>query len=155
MTYVARIQKAVRGWLVDPVGDRIIGAIARAEESIKIDVFAHIENLAPRRVLATLTILCGTTPLDGSVKEVRTMLGGEVWLVPGQLTDIEIMPQRLVKLDTFFISGHPNIVVKGFKVGNEWCDADMNGKKFGDINRVVEVGQRVSVAVEYVKDAGK
>lgn len=100
--------------------------------------------------LATVTILCDT-PSDGvEKKSVRTTFGGEVFLNPGQCHTLCIpYSQRLVANCTYFVSGHPNIVITEFLVGNDSKRASDCGTKYGECSFVVEVGQLIRVRLAY------
>lgn len=103
------------------------------------------ENLA---VLACVTVLGETTYSD---RIFSTALGGEAFVSPGNGVDIKIDPQKQVGRMTYFVSGHPNLVITSFRVGQEEASADCAGKKFGQFSGVVEPGQYLKCRVEYRK----
>ena len=100
-------------------------------------------------VLATVTILCDTPSDDGGGK-TRTTFGGEVFLRPGQKHTLSIpYSQCLVANCTYFVSGHPNIVLTDFRVGHDSKFASDCGVKYGQCSFAIEVGQLIQVRLEY------
>src|SRR3954469_22458466 len=74
--------------------------------------------LTPEPALATVTILCDSPGDNG--KRTRRTFGGEVFLYPGQQHTLKIpYTQHVVANCTYFVSGHPNIVLTNFLVGHD------------------------------------
>ncbi len=125
---------------------RICESLSRMHQSL-----ADSQN---KPVLATVTILCvmGGRDEEGKERTTRTTLGGEAFLYPDQSANIKIYPQRTTSRFTYFVSGHPNLVVTSFKVGNETGDSDCAGKKYGECDFTVDVGNIIQVRIEYRKE---
>ncbi len=114
-------------------------------------IFTWFERLDNRPVLACVTILCETAGDygDESMKPEFTVCGAEAFISPGQKALIFVDPHRTVGRFTYFVSGHPNLVVTSFRVGNNESQSDDAGKKFGKWNGSCHVGNRMYVVVEY------
>lgn len=115
------------------------------------ELSARIRSTESRPVLVCVTILCRTSDCG---KEGMTTLGAEAFLRPGQSITIPIYPQRLTGRFTYFVSGHPNLVMTSFKIGNSCIDSDSAGKKYGEFEGTVEVGNMIRVHVEYREPGG-
>lgn len=99
------------------------------------------------RVLACVTVLSDIHD-DGMVRS--TVFGAEAFISPGAEQTIEVpMTQRPLGRMTYFVSGHPNLVITDFEVGNLICQSNQCGVKFGQCHKAVQVGSRVRVRVAY------
>ncbi len=105
-----------------------------------------------RPVLACVTILCKTIDSAGST---TTTLGAEAFVSPDGGIEIPIYPHRMTACFTYFVSGHPNLVLTSFKVGNIVADSDTAGKKYGEWKGTVDLGMIIRVRVEYRKPSGR
>lgn len=128
---------------------RVVARVAEEGERTR-EAFFTSRDSKEGPALATVTILCDTPSDDAEGKTVRTTFGGEVFLSPGQSHTLRIpYSQRLVANCTYFVSGHPNILVTSFMVGNNHKTASDCGTKYGQCSFVVEVGQQIQVRLEY------
>ncbi len=145
-----RIQNSIREYL----GIRFLGTSLNEVQHHLSRVAAYLSNLSLKddRVLACLTVL---SDLQETSYARSTVFGAEVFLSPGEETTLEVpMTQRALGRLTYFISGHPNLVITTFEVGNVLCQSNHCGVKFGQCNEAVEVGNRVRVRVAY-RNAGQ
>jgi hypothetical protein len=106
--------------------------------------------------LATVTVLCERAQgagLNGEPAErwVPSVLGGEVFLHPGQSAMIPLMPQLTTRNYRWFVSGHPDIVCTAFTVGNESAHAAYGGTKFGEFEGMCRLGNQIRVSLEFKK----
>lgn len=100
-------------------------------------------------VLACVTVLCDTVNHAG--KKARTTMGGECFIMPGGRATIQLTPQQMTGNYTYFVSGHPNIVIRGLKFGNESMNANMGSVKYGECSGAIELGTHITVELEYVE----
>lgn len=104
-----------------------------------------------RPVLACVTVICEGVDCGapGEGGKVFTTLGAEAFVRPGGRVMIPIEPQRMTGQYTFFVSGHPNLVIRQFNIGNDFKMSNSGSAKFGRVHGVCEIGQRINVEVEY------
>lgn len=139
---LANITCAVREFLGIPqMQERLADSIDRVRRELNLAV-----TRVPEAVLVCVTVLAVTS--DGERIE-DTAFGAEAFIYPGESKTLSVHPQRLVGKMTFFVSGHPNLVITGFTVGNDQMMSSSTGIKFGRCGKAVEVGQVIKVRIEY------
>lgn len=79
-----------------------------------------------------------------------TSFGAECFLYPGDEKNIVVPhPQRPVGHVCYFVSGHPNIVIKSMAIDNMIQNSSVASHKFGQIGKAIEVGANIVVTVSF------
>lgn len=140
---LANITCAVREFLGIPqMQERLADSIDRVRRELNLAV-----TRVPEAVLACVTVLAVTS--DGERIE-DTAFGAEAFIYPGEAKTVDVpYPQRNVGRMLYFISGHPNLVITSFNVGNHHTMSNNAGVKFGKCSTALEVGNTIKVRVEY------
>jgi hypothetical protein len=142
----SNLKCAAREFLGIPqMQSRLVGALHNAVTSITSILERRIE---PGPVLACITVLCDLR--DDMPHGRSTVFGAEKVISPGESTTIEIpYPQRIVGRLSYFITGHPNLIIESFEISNRFTSASAAGVKFGQCNETVELGERIRARISY------
>ncbi len=142
------IKQKIREWLgTANLRDHLRGIVSDGFDGVR----GLIPDAQKRPVLACVTVICDC--VEDSVKPTITTMGGEAYVQPGGRVTIQIEPQRMTGNYTFFVSGHPDLLITKFNIGNDFKMSNCGAAKFGRVRGACEIGNRIYVEVEYREPA--
>ncbi len=146
---IEKFRNSVRSFLgVEYLKNRLVEILTRHIDEEGIMIRGAIRESEKAPALATVTILCKT--LGDGGKTTTTTHGGEAFVAPGASHTLKLeYSQRTLGSLTYFLSGHPNLVITSFQVGNQEKKSSWAGTKYGECDAVVEVGQLIQIRIEY------
>lgn len=80
---------------------------------------------------------------------IPAAFGAELFISPGEHKHVAIPVHRPVGRITYFVSGHPNIVITSIAVGNDHQLSNTDGVKFGRFKKAIEPGVHLNVNIAF------
>lgn len=99
--------------------------------------------------LACVTFLADTVNHEQQPTFLPTTFGVEVFISPGESKEVVVPTHRLVGHCTYFVSGHPNIVITSVVVRNDHQMANSEGVKFGRIYNSINPGEHLRITIAF------
>lgn len=147
---LSSIRYAVREWFFYDVKEHFHTMISHIRSSLFDDMRTWRDQqaaaYASRPALACVTIDC--VAMEGD-RATPSVVGGEIFVRPNATSTIRVHVMRQLKLKRYFLSGHPNLVIERFRVGNTSVESASGGTKFGDCDVSVAVGNLIQIEVSY------
>jgi hypothetical protein len=148
------IQERAQKFLgISELQTNLINALNSIRQSI---VDACYEVLTAREpYLACVTFMGDTFDedprgLDLSPSQlIPTAFGAEEFISPGETKTLSVPVHRHVGHITYFVSGHPNIVIIAITVGNDHQTVNSNGIKFGRFRKAIQPGVFLHVTLAF------
>ena len=81
----------------------------------------------------------------GTPKTIPTSFGAELFMSPGEARTVMVPVQNIVGRICFFVSGHPNIVITGVVMANQYQVSNTDGIKFGRLRSAISPGEMLVV----------
>ena len=80
---------------------------------------------------------------------IPAAFGAELFISPGEHKHVAIPVQWPVGRISYFVSGHPNIVITSIAVGNDHQLPNTDGVKFGNFIKAVDTGVHLNVTIAF------